>query len=216
MASPAKTGNRTKPARSTISLRERKHLRARQTILEEATRLFLTKGYSATTLKDIADASETSVATIVRYFNSKEAILLYKDRAVVAQVAERVRARAYKSLSEGVRDAMWTSVLGFKEERAPLFDLIWNDPAGIPLQAAMRRDWEEVLEQLFLQFSPDTPAAHLRAKSLAYMLVASGMAGLEFWHENGKQADVATLQPELIDEFVNAFVVPLEKNASPT
>lgn len=193
-----------------MSLRERKHLRARKTILEEAKRLFLTKGYSNTTLKDIAEAAETSIATIMRYFASKDAILLHDDRLVIAKLEERIRARAYKTLSEGVRDARWMSVLDF-EDRAPLFDIVWSDPACVSLLAAMRSEWERLLESLFLQFSPDTPDGRLRAKSLAYMLVASGIAGLEFRRKENPRINPIDLQPDLIDTFIATFVVPLEE-----
>ena len=192
-------------------MRARKHLRMRQTILENAVRLFLIDGYSNTTLKNIADAAETSITTILRYFSSKDEILLYKDRAVVAELSNRISGRVYKTLSEGVRDAVEMSVIDF-DDRAPLFGAILMDPACVSLQAAIRHEWETLLEGLFLQFSPQTKAGCLRAKSLAYMLVASGMAGLQYWHEDGRKVSVQDLQPDLIEEFISAFVRPIEKN----
>jgi AcrR family transcriptional regulator len=192
------------------SLRERKHLRARRTILEEATRLFESRGYSNTTLRDIADAAETSIPTLIRYFGSKDAILLDRDRQIVSQLAERVEAGAYATLSEGLRDAFETSLLDLAE-RERLHDIVRADPACVPLTAAMRRDWEELLEALILSFSPATPEGRMRAKSLAYMLTASGMAGMEFWHEHDKAPDLRILQQDLIDEFMAAFIAPIER-----
>ncbi len=192
------------------SLRERKHLRARGRILDEATRLFETRGYSETTLRDIAEAAETSIPTLVRYFGSKDAIFLYRDRQIVQQLAQRVEAKAYATLSEGLRDAIETSLLDLAE-RERLLDIIRTDPACVPLSAAMRRDWENLLESLILSFSPATPAGRMRAKSLAYMLTASGMAGLEVWYEHGKSVDLQTLQQDLIGEFMAAFIVPIEQ-----
>lgn len=192
------------------SLRARKHLRARTTILEEATRLFEIKGYSNTTLKDIADAAETSIATLMRYFGSKDAILLDRHRAILTQLTDRVRTGAYPSLSEGLRDAMATSLLDLAE-RERLLDIVWTDPECIPLNAIMRRDWENLLEELILSFSPPTIEARMRAKSLAHMLTASGMAGLQFWYEQGKTLDLRNLQPDLIEEFMAAFIAPIER-----
>lgn len=196
--------------RAEPSLRERKNLRTRQSILEEAARLFLVKGYSATTLKDIADAAETSVATIMRYFSSKDAILLYRDRAVLAKFEERVRARSYRTLGEGVRDAVWTSLLDLPE-RERLYDVIWADPACVPLIAVMRRAWEEALADLFRHFCPPTRDGRLRAVCLAAMLTGSGVAGMQFWHEDGQRLDIRTMQQELIDEFIVAFVDPIDR-----
>ncbi len=45
-----------------IGLRERKKLKTRAAIQKEALRLFLEKGYEATTIEDIAEAVEISPA----------------------------------------------------------------------------------------------------------------------------------------------------------
>src|SRR5689334_17579975 len=112
---------------SELSLRERKHLRMRQTIIEEATRLFEKKGYSNTTLKDIGDAAETSVATIMRYFTSKDGILLHKERSIVAELLTRVRSRFYQSLAEGVRDISRRSEVDLAD-RQRVYEIIHTDP----------------------------------------------------------------------------------------
>jgi AcrR family transcriptional regulator len=191
------------------SLRERKHLRMRQTIIEEATRLFEKKGYSNTTLKDIGDAAEVSVATIMRYFNSKDGILLYKERSIVAELLGRVRSRFYQSLSEGVRDIARRSEVDLAE-RQRLYEIIHKDPEFVALLAAMRREWENLLEELYLQFSARTREGRLRAKSLALMQTAIGIAGSQFWHEEEPER-AYPLQRELVDEFIAAFVKPIDK-----
>ena len=191
------------------SLRERKHLRMRQTIIEEAIRLFEKKGYSNTTLKDIGDAAETSIATIMRYFNSKDGILLHKERSIVAELLDRVRSRFYQSLSEGVRDISRRSEVDLAE-RQRLYEIIHKDPEFVPLLATMRREWEGLLEQLYLQFSPKTREGRLRAKSLAMMQTAIGIAGAQFWHEE-EPGRPYPMQRDLTDEFIAAFVKPLEK-----
>lgn len=192
-----------------MSLRERKHLRMRQTIIEEATRLFEKKGYSNTTLKDIGDAAETSVATIMRYFTSKDGILLHKERSIVAELLSRVRSRFYRSLAEGVRDISRRSEVDLAE-RQRVYEIIHTDPEFISLLAAMRREWESLLEELYLQFSPKTREARLRAKSLALMQTAVGIAGAQFWHEEEPRR-AYPLQRELIDEFIAAFVKPIDR-----
>jgi AcrR family transcriptional regulator len=192
------------------SLRERKYLRMRQAIIEEATRLFETKGYSNTTLKDVADAAETSVATIMRYFASKDAILLDRERAIVSGLAERVRERRYPTLSEGVRDIAWRSGVELKE-RERLHQIILADPNCVPLTAVLRREWEGLLEELYLMFSPKTWEGRLRAKSLAMMQTAIGIAGSQFWHDEGPEGRPYPMQSELVDEFINSLVKPIDQ-----
>jgi AcrR family transcriptional regulator len=62
-----------------VSLRERKKLRTRETIRREAFRLFDENGYANTTVEAIADAAEVSPSTFFRYFPTKESVLLADD-----------------------------------------------------------------------------------------------------------------------------------------
>lgn len=60
-------------------LRERKKIRTRQTIRQEAFRLIEENGYAATTVEQIAEAAEVSPSTFFRYFPTKESVLLADD-----------------------------------------------------------------------------------------------------------------------------------------
>jgi AcrR family transcriptional regulator len=59
-----------------LSLRERKKLKTRASIQTEAMRLFLEKGYEATTIEEIAAAVEISPSTFFNYFPSKEEVVM--------------------------------------------------------------------------------------------------------------------------------------------
>ena len=58
-----------------IGLRERKKLKTRAAIQREAMRLFLERGFEATTIEDIAEAVEISPSTFFNYFPSKENVV---------------------------------------------------------------------------------------------------------------------------------------------
>lgn len=62
--------------------------KTKQRIYKVATELFLTNGYSATTLKDIAEAAEVSTGTLYRYFPSKGDFLVEVGRASVQHLRE--------------------------------------------------------------------------------------------------------------------------------
>lgn len=75
-------------------LRERKKAKTRAAIQRHALRLFEERGYSATTVDQIAAAAEISPSTFFRYFPTKEATVLYDPfdpvliAAALAQPAE--------------------------------------------------------------------------------------------------------------------------------
>ncbi|MHB0878148.1 MAG: acyl-CoA-like ligand-binding transcription factor [Anaerolineae bacterium] len=72
-------------------LRERKKAQTRRTIQEHALRLFMEKGYEATTVQEIAAAAGVSHMTFFRYFPTKEDVVLSDDYdpMLMALVASR-------------------------------------------------------------------------------------------------------------------------------
>lgn len=74
-------------------LRARKKALTRQAISDEATRLFLERGFDAVTLAEVAEAAGVSVKTIFNYFGSKEELFLDREEMLHTAVLEAVRAR---------------------------------------------------------------------------------------------------------------------------
>jgi AcrR family transcriptional regulator len=64
---------------TTIGRRERKKLRTRALIQKEALRLFLEKGFEATTIREIAEAADIATSTFFNYFPTKEDVVLQDD-----------------------------------------------------------------------------------------------------------------------------------------
>ncbi|GII52965.1 TetR family transcriptional regulator [Planotetraspora thailandica] len=72
-----------------MSLRERKKAKTRRTIQEQALRLIAAQGYEATTVEQIAEASEVSPSTFFRYFPTKEDVIIQDDYDPMLEAALR-------------------------------------------------------------------------------------------------------------------------------
>jgi AcrR family transcriptional regulator len=62
-----------------LGRRERKKLRTRALIQQEALRLFLDQGFEATTIEEIAEAADIAPSTFFNYFPTKEDVVLQDD-----------------------------------------------------------------------------------------------------------------------------------------
>lgn len=86
-------------------LRERKKARSRQALADAALQLFMSRGFDAVTVAEIADAAEVSVTTLFSYFPSKEALLFDREAEVDAGLVAVVRDRpAEQDILDAVRD----------------------------------------------------------------------------------------------------------------
>src|SRR3546814_17814226 len=74
-------------------LRERKRADTHARIQAEAMRLFIERGFEATTLDDIAEAAFLSRRTMFHYFESKEELVLSHTAEFPAALAEAVSPR---------------------------------------------------------------------------------------------------------------------------
>ena len=72
-----------------MGLRERQKLNRRETMLDAARSLFDETGYARTTMESIAENAEVGVATVYKYFGTKEGILAEQARGDL----EKIRAR---------------------------------------------------------------------------------------------------------------------------
>lgn len=77
----------------TPGLRERKKQQTRESIASAAHRLFVERGYQATTLPDIAEAADVSTRTIFAYFASKEDILFSSFAETIDDLAQALAQR---------------------------------------------------------------------------------------------------------------------------
>ena len=121
-----------------IGRRERKKQATREALIDAAFTLFISKGFDATTVEEIADAVDVSSRTFFRYFASKEDVVLTFQEEQQALLLERFRARpasepvvtALKHAAVEVAEACEQGILGFSPERfMALMAMMESSPA---------------------------------------------------------------------------------------
>ncbi|MFE7979769.1 TetR/AcrR family transcriptional regulator [Streptomyces shenzhenensis] len=122
-----------------LGLRERTRRAVRREITETAERLFIERGYDATTIEDIAAAIGMSPRSVFRYFPTKEDLLVGKFDTFTDSLAEALSARPGD-------EPAWTSLRRSFEVLVPQYEDADT--------AAMAKRIQEVV------FS--TPALHAR------------------------------------------------------
>ncbi|MFI0981762.1 TetR/AcrR family transcriptional regulator [Streptomyces sp. NPDC021093] len=100
-----------------MGLRESKKHETRQLISDHATRLFIEKGFEATTIADVAAASRVAKKTVTNYFARKEDMALDHQEEFVAGLARTVADRA---VGESVLAALRREFLDGVERQDPV------------------------------------------------------------------------------------------------
>ncbi len=85
------------------SHREQKKIDTRRTIIRVTEDLFLSKGYEATTLQDIATAANVAQRTLFSYFPSKEAIIFDDHQAFIDTFIGHLENHGDESIFDTVR-----------------------------------------------------------------------------------------------------------------
>jgi AcrR family transcriptional regulator len=161
----------------TPGLRERKKQQTRESIAAAAHRLFVERGYQATTLPDIAEAANVSTRTIFAYFPSKEDILFSGFAETIDQLAQ---ALAHRPAGVQTLDVVRDFILSSQSESeldAQLYLCITDDPTlRSHLRARIARIEDFIAPAIAddLELPLDDPRTQLVAASLtaAFNLLA--------------------------------------------
>ncbi len=187
-------------------LRERKKAKTRAAIQQNALRLFRQKGYSDTTVEEIAEAAEISPSTFFRYFPSKESVVLeddydplliesFKKQPADLQPIQALRAAVKEGLStlsqeerQGVQERM-TIIMSIPELRAASLNQITSNIHMIATLAAERTGRE----------STDI-------KVLAFAgAVIGAIISIQFYWVQNPEADILSTIDEALESVEKGF-----------
>jgi AcrR family transcriptional regulator len=185
----------TRQQSPTPGLRERKKLKVRQTIRQEAFRLFGEQGYQATTVDQIAAAADISPSTFFRYFPTKEQLILSDeyDAALAEALARRPRDEpVMTALRHALADSLLEVLEADREELLTRVRLSFADP-DIRAHAMdeQLRNQDEVARTIAEHLGRD--ADDLEVACAAAAIIAISMTVMRNWVAGGGKADLAAL-----------------------
>jgi AcrR family transcriptional regulator len=166
--------------------RKRKGERARQRILESALRLFGSKGYEPTTMRDIAAEAGYSPGLTYRYFTGKEELVMMLYQHLAEELDSYARSLPPASLA----DRFYTTVAKLLELMAPhretlgaLFSTALNPRSKVGVLSESTTDIRRQSRGMYLALiegAKDAPQASQR-EDLATVLYGAHLALVLFW-----------------------------------
>ena len=177
----------------------------RQRILHASKNLFRTKGYDATTTRDIASEAGIATGTLFNYFPNKEAIVLtFVDGALAATrkdfrtrnaVGDSVDEDLFAFLAAGLR-----KLRPFRKYIRPLLDACLNPLADDHVAQSLRAEQLEVVIEILRRHERKEP---LSAVGLhLFWTLYTGV--LAFWASDKSPHQEDTLA--LLDQSMRMFV----------
>ena len=179
----------------------------RQRILEVGQELFRSRGFEATTTRDIAKAAAIASGTLFNYFPTKEAIVAALVRSAVDDAQRELDSQLEETSS--LEEALFAYVAAelrhlkpFRKYLAPLLETMLS-----PLASAASQPEGEALRLRHLETLAALAERHSLGESLpaiAWQLYWSLYVGvLAFWTQDSSPKQEDTLA--LLDESVQMF-----------
>lgn len=174
------------------SLRERKKSATRKAIEDAAWDLFSERGYTATSVDDIAERAGVAPRTFFRYFPNKEAVLYGEADEAIAALADAFRGRpASEPLGVGLVAAIEDVTSRFEKDRDMMvrrFEM--QKAAGLEdLGEVVRQRFAKQIADLVREREAGKPDAELRARVVAGALMTTNAISMEYWLERGAAGD---------------------------
>jgi AcrR family transcriptional regulator len=183
-------------------LTERNRERTRRDIAEAAGRLFIERGYGATTVQAIVDAAEVSPRTFFRYFPSKEDVITAIASASMEDTLDHLAGHGREEPLATVLTAVLTAVLSPIDDdpaAAQAFQLMLRENPVLRGRwlEEQRRNRERLADALRPWFDPHChPLAPHLAAGAALLAVDEAMT---LWSDDPSGPDPITLLRHALD-----------------
>lgn len=183
-----------------IGLRERKKERTRRIIIEAAWKLFLEKGYDATTVDEIADAADISRRTFFRYFPNKEEVVFHQSPLRLAHFRSLLAARG-KGF-KAVNQALLEIAHHYEENKETVveeYKLIKSSATLVMREGEIDREWMKAIAETLV--TRRSAATVRRSRVMAGAVFGAIRATLAEWLAADGSTDLVRLGQEAMSIF---------------
>ena len=192
------------------SVTERNKSRTRREIATAAGRLFIERGYGATTVQEIADAAEVSPRTFFRYFPTKEDVITVIASAAIDDALDHLAEHdAREGLGSVIAAMLRASLIPVREnpETARTFQFMLRDAPA--LRARWLEEQRKNRDRLAVALRPwlDENAHPLVCHILAGTVLLVIDEVMTLWADDASIADPFGLLDEALRILKEPFLV---------
>ncbi|MBN8950041.1 MULTISPECIES: TetR family transcriptional regulator [unclassified Rhizobium] len=184
--------------------RERKRRQTRERIEAAALKLFLERGFDATTIEDITEAADVSKRSFFDYFPSKEDVVTaWQDgfaRELIGAIAAQPEAASVVEVIEAAVNSALRTAMADPQSLA-LAALIRTTPALSARDQLKYAKLARKLADALHARSHGSNAAHLRLDLLAAAVVTMLRIGGERWAQSRQDISLEEFARDLFDEL---------------
>jgi AcrR family transcriptional regulator len=169
----------------------------REHLLDIALQLFMSKGYEATTMRDIAGAAGCSLGLAYRYFDHKEELVLALYRRLAQTLEVQVQALPPAPLVERFRQAVALKlalIAPYREPLGALFGAALTPHSEIAVLGSRTAQVRQQVGRAFLTvvIGATDPPRQPQAAQLALVLYAVHLGLLLYWLHDRSAEQEAT------------------------
>jgi AcrR family transcriptional regulator len=198
---------RQPPVPLAFDRRERKRTRTRLMIQAEALRLFAERGYTQTTVEEIADAAAISPRTFFRYFPTKEDVVIWDEWDPL--VADLLDARPDDEASaESIRAITRKVIEGLSRRDPEQLRIRHRLLAEVPeLRARFLQTQDTGIELLAAALADKRglPRDDLQTHVTAAAIGAAVTLALQHWQHDNGNSDLLRLYDRTIDALARGI-----------
>ncbi|TCR90932.1 TetR family transcriptional regulator [Rhizobium sp. BK376] len=183
--------------------RERKRRQTRERIEQAAMRLFLERGFEATTIEDITEAADVSKRSFFDYFPSKEEVVFAWQDAFADGLAAAISARpAGEPVVKVIEESLTSAIVAAADPQSmALGDLIRNTPALCARDQLKYTKLEQKLTEALSARTGDSEEERFRMRLLSAIVVGAMRAGGERWHQMPEKGPLEAFAREIFRDL---------------